>query len=103
MPEQDQQPTENGKFDPKAYDSFGKQEGLATVSWYLVTTGIVLLVFAALCLYLDRTGSREFFKHKDFALNPNVLGRYLLLAGIISYAAGRAITYYRRFRKRAPG
>ncbi|MDB5049794.1 MAG: hypothetical protein JWO30_2865 [Fibrobacteres bacterium] len=103
MPEQDQQPTENGKFDPSAYDSFGKEDGLATVSWYLVAIGIGLLVLAALCLYLDRTGSREFFKHKDFSLNPNVLGRYLLLAGFVSYAGGRAITYYRRFRKRQQG
>jgi hypothetical protein len=108
MPEQDptsreDEPAETPGFDPKAFDSFGKQDGLATLSWYLVTSGIVLLIFAALCLFLSRTGSTDFFKHKDFVLNPTALSRYLLLAGLVCYAAGRSITYYRRFRKREPG
>ncbi|MDB5103638.1 MAG: hypothetical protein JWP91_1327 [Fibrobacteres bacterium] len=100
MAEQEQE-TENGKFDPAAFDSLGKKDGLATVSWYLVTTGIIALVFAAICLWMGRTGSTAFFSHKDFALNPNALGRYLILIGIAFYAAGRAITYYLRFRKRS--
>ncbi|HKP97613.1 MAG TPA: hypothetical protein VJ385_17855 [Fibrobacteria bacterium] len=103
MPEREQLPGENRELDPAAYDSFGKEGKLATVSWYLVTIGIALLVLAALCLYLGRTGHTDFFKHKDFALNPAALSRYLLLAGLFAYAAGRAITYYRRFRKRESG
>lgn len=79
------------------------KDALATVSWYLVFCGILAIVLAAICLYLDRTGSREFFHHGDFALNPNALGRLLLMAGIALYAAGRGIVYYRRFKKRASG
>ena len=70
------------------------------MSWYLVATGIIALVLAALCLWMGRTGATAFFSHKDFSLNPIALGRYLLLIGIVFYAAGRVITYYRRFRKR---
>jgi hypothetical protein len=90
----------NGKPDLSAYESLAKRETLATVSWYFVATGIVALVLAALCLWMGRTGSTAFFSHKDFALNPTALGRYLLLAGILFYAVGRIITYYLRFRKR---
>ena len=103
MPEQEQQPLDRGNPEPSAFDSFGKRDGLATLSWYLVTTGVVLLALAALCLYMGRTGATDFFKHKDFAINPMALSRYLLMAGLVSYAGGRAITYYRRFRKRQPG
>lgn len=100
MPENEDMRPEDGKPDPVDFGSLSKEDGLATFSWYLVTTGIVLLVLAALCLYMGRTGATDFFKHRDFALNPNALSRYLLLAGLVSYAAGRSITYYRRFRKR---
>jgi hypothetical protein len=103
MPETNQQPPENAPFDPSAFESLGQEDKLSTLSWYLVAIGIVALVLAALCLVLDRSGSRGFFSHKDFALNPNALGRLLLLVGIISYAAGRIITYVRRFRKRRAG
>lgn len=101
--------TENGKPEPSEPDSPGtmepfrsleREDPLATVSWYLVATGIIALVLAALCLVMGRTGATAFFSHKDFALNPVALGRLLLLVGIIFYAAGRIITYYRRFRKR---
>jgi hypothetical protein len=100
MAEHDSLQTENEKPSPSAYQSMGREDGLATVSWYLVATGIIALVLAAVCLWMGRTGTTAFFSHKDFALNPNALGRYLLLAGIVFYAAGRVITYYRRFRKR---
>jgi hypothetical protein len=91
---------EKPPFDPSAYRSLGARDGLATLSWYLVATGIIALVFAALCLALDRTGNREFFAHRDFALNPRVLGRGLLFIGIFCYLAGRGITYWRKFSRR---
>ncbi len=105
MPEYDPLPLENENAKAKLpdYDSLRKEDGLATLSWYLVATGIGMLALAAVCLYLDHAGYRDFFKHKDFALNPRALSRYLLLAGIVAYGAGRSITYYRRFRKRASG
>jgi hypothetical protein len=99
MSEQEQR-TDFGNTGPSAYDSLNKEDKLATVSWYFVATGIIALVLAALCLWMGRTGSTAFFSHKDFALNPTALGRYLLFAGIFFYAVGRVITYYRRFRKR---
>lgn len=115
MAEQESLHSENGKPDPLepgsieqnepigpsgTFESLGREDRLASVSWYLVATGIVALVLAALCLWMGRSGSTAFFSHKDFALNPIALGRLLLLVGIVFYAAGRAITYYRRFRKR---
>jgi hypothetical protein len=102
MSELDQHPQPNPPFDPSAFDSFGKKDRLETLRWYLVTMGVIALILAAVCIFLGRSGSVSFFSHKDFALNPIVLGRYLLLAGFVSYAAGRAITYYRRFSKREP-
>lgn len=100
MAEQESLQSENDKLDPADFKSFGQEEKLATVSWYLVAMGIISLVLAAVCLWMGRIGATEFFTHKDFSLNPYALGRYLLLAGIGFYAAGRVITYYRRFRKR---
>jgi hypothetical protein len=100
MPESEQTSLENQEPRRPDFSSLGKADRLATLSWYLVVTGMVLLGFAALCLYLDRSGHQDFFKHKDFALNPLVLSRRLLIAGILAYAAGRIITYSRRFRKR---
>ena len=102
MPEPEIIPPEIPSFDPSAYDSLGRKDKLSTLSWYLVATGIIALIFAGLCLFLDRTGQRGFFTHKDFSLNPNWLGRMLLLFGILCYAAGRAITYWQRFSKRKP-
>lgn len=104
MPELNQNPPEDGNTVPTPdFKTLDEKDALATLSWYLVFCGIMAIVLAAVCLYLDRTGSREFFQHKDFALNPNALGRMLLMAGIALYAAGRGIVYYRRFKKRASG
>jgi hypothetical protein len=94
-PDRDKQP-----FDPSAYRSLDDRDGLSTLSWYLVATGVIALIFAALCLVLDRTGNREFFSHRDFALNPRILGRCLLFFGILCYVAGRAISYWRKFSRR---
>ena len=82
MAEQESLQSENGKQNPADYESFGREDKLATVSWYLVASGIISLILAALCLWMGRIGATEFFTHKDFSLNPNALGRYLLLAGI---------------------
>lgn len=100
MPEPEIPPPEIPRFDPSAYDTLGRKDKLSTISWYLVATGVIALIFAALCLFLDRTGNRGFFTHQDFSLNPNWIGRMLLLVGILSYGAGRAITYWQRFSKR---
>jgi hypothetical protein len=87
-------------FDPKAYRALDGRDRLATLSWYLVATGVIALILAALCLILERTGNLAIFTRKDFMLNPRVLGRGLLFFGIACYAAGRAITYWRRFSRR---
>lgn len=100
MSEPETTPPETFRPDPSAFDELKRKDPLSTISWYLVATGIIALIFAALCLFLDRTGQRGFFTHRDFSINPNWLGRMLLFAGIISYAAGRAITYWQRFSKR---
>jgi len=38
--------------------------------------------------------------YSDFSINTNVLGRYLLGIGLVSYVLGRAIHYTRRLRAR---
>ncbi|MEO6096002.1 MAG: hypothetical protein ABIW76_10035 [Fibrobacteria bacterium] len=100
MPEQELQPSDDVQPDSSSFEALDKEERSATISWYLVTTGIIALVLAGLCLWMGRIGATSFFSHKDFALNPVALGRSLLLVGIILYAAGRILSYYRRFRKR---
>jgi hypothetical protein len=100
MQEQAPQPSDDLKPDPSAFGALDKEDRSATISWYLITTGIITLVLAALCLWMGKTGATSFFSHKDFALNPMALGRLLLMVGIILYAAGRILSYYRRFRKR---
>ncbi len=88
------------KLDPSVYDAFGKEDRVSSISWYLITSGIVALVLAGICLWMGRTGATAFFSHKDFSLNPVALARYLLLAGLVFYATGRGIAYWRRFKKR---
>lgn len=100
MQDADPPSQETPPFDPSAYRSLDGKDGLATLSWYLVATGVIALIFAALCLVLDRTGNRDFFSHRDFSLNPRVLGRALLFLGILCYVAGRAIIYWRKFSRR---
>lgn len=100
MPEQEQLPAENDNFKPIDFDSLGKQDRLATVRWYLITTGVLALVLAIVCLIMDGAGATDFFSHRDFALNPRAVSRYLLYLGLFLYAAGRSITYYQRFQKR---
>ena len=96
-------PPEQDPFDPSAYRSLGKRDGWATLGWYLVATGIIALIFATLCFVLDRSGNREFFSHRDFAINPRILGRGLLFFGGACYVAGRAIAYGRKFSRRGRG
>ncbi len=100
MPEPETNPAETPRFDPSQYRDLGEKTALDTLSWYLIATGVMALLFAALCLIMDRTGHRDFFAHKDFSINPNFLGRWLLMASICLYGAGRAIVYYQRFSKR---
>src|SRR4051812_25005533 len=96
MQEADPSQPQKPPFDPSAYRSLDGRDRWATISWYLVATGFIALIFAALCLVLDRTGNRDFFTHRDFSLNPRILGRGLLFFGILCYVAGRAIAYARR-------
>ena len=100
MSEPETNPTESPRFDSSPYEALARKETLDTISWYLIALGIAGLVLAALCLFLDHTGHRDFFAHKDFSINPNFLGRALLLGAIAFYGAGRAIVYYQRFSKR---
>lgn len=79
---------------PYALDS---KNTLDTVSWYLVVVGFLAIVAAGLFFFL-----RE-IRYQDYVLNGVALGRYMLGAGVVSYFAGRALSYYRRFRKKKAG
>jgi hypothetical protein len=100
MQDNDPASPERPPFDPNAYRSLDGKDGLSTLSWYLVATGVIALLLAALCLVLERTGNLALFTRKDFILNPRVVGRGLLFFGILCYAAGRGISYWRRFSRR---
>jgi hypothetical protein len=100
MHENDPSSPEQTPFDPRAYRSLNDTDGFTTATWYLVATGVIAIMLAALCLVLDRTGNLAIFTRKDFILNPRVVGRGLLFFGILCYAAGRGIAYWRRFSQR---
>jgi hypothetical protein len=100
MEENESVSPENAPFDPRSYRSLDEKDGFATASWYLVAAGVIAIILAAICLVLDRTGNLAIFTRKDFVLNPRVAGRGLLFFGILCYAAGRAIAYWRRFSRR---
>ncbi len=67
------------------------------VSWYLMVMGFIGLLTAGLCFYFFHNRP---LRYADFSLDANVLGKYLLITGMASYAAGRTVHYYRRFRRR---
>ncbi len=91
---------ENGE-DPsplmKDFDDFGKEDKLDTLSWYMVVFGFVSLALAGLCLYLKT------IHYRDFLLNGNLLGQYLMMLGVALYVGGRAIKYYKRFKNKETG
>ena len=70
---------------------------LDTVSWYLVVVGFLAILAAGLFLFL-----RE-IRYQDYVLNGLVLGRYMLVAGMVSYFTGRILSYYRKYRKKKAG
>jgi hypothetical protein len=80
-----------------SFVDFEKESKLDTLGWYLVVFGFISLGLAGLCLYLQR------IKYRDFTINGNVLGNYLLMFGIFLYVAGRAIKYYQRYQRRKAG
>lgn len=80
--------------DPYALD---RASPLDTLSWYLVAIGFMAILAAGLFLFL-----RE-IRYRDYVLNGLVFGRYLLAAGVISYFAGRILSYYRKYRKKKAG
>lgn len=91
-------PINNGKEESPTltggYAEFQKKDAmLDTVAWYMVVFGFILLALAGVCLY------SRVIHYRDFSINGTVLGNYLLILGICLYAAGRAIKYYRKFKK----
>ena len=78
-------------------DRITRKTRLDEFSWYLMVMGFIGLLAAGLCFYFFRNRP---LRYADFSLDANVLGKYLLIAGMASYAAGRTVHYYRRFRKR---
>ncbi len=74
-----------------------KRNWVDELAWYLMVMGFIGLLFAGLCFFLFRNHP---LTYANYSLNANVLGKYLLLAGMASYALGRIIYYVRRFRRR---
>jgi hypothetical protein len=71
-----------------------QEQKLDTLGWYMVVFGFIVLGLAGLCFYLKR------ISYRDFSLNGNVLGNYLLMVGICLYVGGRAIKYYQRYKRK---
>ena len=78
-----------------SFIDFEKEDRVDTFAWYLVVFGFITLGLAALCFYLRR------ISYRDFSLNGNVLGNYLLMVGICLYIGGRGIKYYKRYKRKA--
>jgi hypothetical protein len=79
-------------------------EGLITkrtwvdeLSWYCMVMGFIGLLLAGLCFFFYRNRP---LVYSDFSIDANVLGKYLLMLGMASYAGGRAIFYARRYQRR---
>jgi hypothetical protein len=70
---------------------------MGKVSWYLLVLGFTAILLAGVCFFLYRDRP---LTYSDFSINTNVLGRYLLGIGLVSYVLGRAIHYTRRLRAR---
>ena len=73
-----------------------KKNWVDEVSWYLMVMGFIAILAAGLCFILFR---HRPLRYEDFSLDANVLGKYLLLAGLMSYAIGRILYYIRRYRR----
>jgi len=79
------------------YEDGAQKNWVAGLSWYLLVLGFVAILLAALCFFLYRNKP---LTYNDFSINANVLGRYLLSFGLLSYIMGRGIQYVRRFKAR---
>jgi hypothetical protein len=77
-----------------SHEDLYRQNGLDLFAWYLMAAGFIALAAAGLFIFLKT------INYRDYALNGSVLGRYLLMAGMICYFAGRSISYYRRYQRR---
>ena len=70
---------------------------LDELSWYLLVMGFIIILIAGLCFFLFRNKP---LTYADFSLDANVLGKYLLMAGLFCYVSGRGIHYFRKLKKR---
>ena len=77
-----------------------KKNWVDEVAWYLMVMGFIGLLVAGLCFFFWRNRP---LSYPNFNIDANVLGKYLLMAGMASYAAGRGIYYYRRYQRRRAG
>jgi hypothetical protein len=66
------------------------------LSWYLLVMGFITILLAGLCFFLFRNRP---LTYADFSIDANALGKYLMIAGLLAYVAGRIIHYTRKFRK----
>ena len=67
------------------------------LSWYLLVLGFIAIVVAGLCFFLFRNHP---LTYADFSIDANTLGKYLMILGLVSYIAGRAIYYSRKLKRR---
>jgi hypothetical protein len=81
-------------METSGHEDLYKSNRLSTLSWYLMVLGIVSILVAGLFIYLRK------IPYRDFVLDGNGVGRYFLFAGIAAYIAGRAISYFQKYRKK---
>lgn len=87
--------TENNKI--LAGSRLDETSKLDTLSWYLLVIGLMSIGFAGVFLFLKE------IRYEDYVLNGVALGRYMLLAGAVSYVGGRGISYYRKYQRKKAG
>ncbi len=76
---------------------FEKPPWTERLSRTLVIGGFVSILLAGLCFYLSRNHPLQY---DDFVIDANLLGKYLLMAGAMSYFLGRILFYRHRMGKR---
>jgi prolipoprotein diacylglyceryltransferase len=78
----------------------GSGRWLDELAWYLVVMGFIIILLAGLCFFLYRNHP---LRYEDYSIDANALGKYLLIAGLLSYVGGRVIYYTRKMKRRREG
>ena len=93
-----QEPVPDGQLTEEYEDLAPGKNWVDELAWYMMVMGFVGILLAGLLFYLHKYHP---LRYPDYSLNANLLGGYVLVAGLGFYVVGRLLHYYRRFQKRS--